>query len=499
MIDKLFSHKNPNILFWMISTCLLILPFFFTTFVPSTDLPQHLCQIQELNGVLDGSNTHLTINWFAPNNLIYILLFIVCIFFKPFIAGKVAVIIIMILWSSAIFYLAKTRNRPIENAVIASLICYNFSLYWGLLNFLIGFPVYILFITESNKPLNKKRWVIILSLSFLLFLAHALWFLIGGISLGIITLIHWETWKTSFTKISSLIPVGMIAAFWYPTLAATRKGHGADVSAHWINSFFSRLTPGYLSDTLLGGLKGPSEIIVSSVVLTWVGLSIYTHRKNLSPETDKSLLACSLLLIGIMLLAPETYMNTLFFSKRWFPIGIIILIMALPAPVFNNKFPVTWVAIAILIFLSVNTARYWCLFENKELTGLKNAIGMLPEEKKIIGLDFVKSSQFIKNRPFLQLFAYSQAVKNGYLNFSFTEHASGIVRYKIVPEKKWTPGLEWFPERVSHKDFKYFDYALVNGKTDFHSKISAFKYLIPVTSTGRFRLYEIDKDKISRK
>ena len=407
--------------------------------------------------------------------------------------------VLILLWNSSIFFLADARKRPVENAVTASVICFNFTFYWGLLNFLTGFPVYVFFILQALKPINKKNWVLFVLISFLLFMSHALWFLAGVISSGILILIHREKLKTAFLKLSSLVPVMIIAAFWYPTLAETRKSHGADISAHWISSFFTRLSPQYITDVLLGGIKNHSEMIVACLVFTWIFMSVYTNRKKLFSETDKPLFTCALFLIGIMLFAPETYMNTLFFSKRWFPVGMILLILSLPAPFIKSKRPVLVTAICLLLFLTINTSRSWYLFQKYELTGLENALITLPSDKKVIGLDFVKSSEYIKNRPFLQMFAYSQALKGAQLNFSFTEHASGIVKYKKTPEKEWTPGLEWIPERVSHKDFKFFDYAVINGKKDMHTKILAFKYLEQMTTDGRWRLYKIDRDKIPKK
>ena len=140
---------------------------------------------------------------------------------------------------------------------------------------------------------------------------------------------------------------------------------------------------------------------------------------------------------------------------------------------------------------SAETARRWYLFEERELSGLQASLKMLPEKQRVLGLDFVKRSEFLKGRPFLQVFAYAQVFKGGDLNFSFAEHASGIVRYKNPRKSSWTQSLEWSAERVNYRDFQFFDYALINGNAITHSWALSFELLEPVTENGRWRLYRI--------
>ena len=71
------------------------------------------------------------------------------------------------------------------------------------------------------------------------------------------------------------------------------------------------------------------------------------------------------------------------------------------------------------------------------MSGLKEALSAVPSTPRVLGLDFVKESAFIKGRPFLQTVAYTQALKGGEINFSFAEHASGIVAYR---ERRRGPG-----------------------------------------------------------
>jgi hypothetical protein len=108
-----------------------------------------------------------------------------------------------------------------------------------------------------------------------------------------------------------------------------------------------------------------------------------------------------------------------------------------------------------------------------------------------LGLDLIKESEYIKGRPFLQLVAYAQVLKGCEPNFSFAEHYSGLVAYRTRRDVRWTPGLEWFGEKVRRSDFAFFDFVLVNGEEKDHKTLSKFAELAPVTGTGNWRVYRV--------
>ncbi|MEJ2629514.1 MAG: hypothetical protein P8078_13300, partial [bacterium] len=152
---SLKNNIKPKILV-IASLFLILLPFFFVTYTPSTDLPQHLSQIYLLTETIKGNTELYSINWYAPNNLIYILIAVSSLIFPPVLAGKIVLMIIVLLWGGSIFFLARKRNRPLANVFLALIFIYNLSLYWGFLNFLIGWPIFVFWIIHTSNPLNKK-------------------------------------------------------------------------------------------------------------------------------------------------------------------------------------------------------------------------------------------------------------------------------------------------------------------------------------------------------
>ncbi|NOY54004.1 MAG: hypothetical protein GXP58_10380 [Deltaproteobacteria bacterium] len=475
-----------------ISIVLTLFPFIFVEFPPATDLPQHLCQIYLLNKTLSGQTHLYSINWYSPDNLVYLLIYAARNLFAPIFAGKLSLIVLVLSWGMAIHLLAWKRKRPLGNALLALLLVFNLSLYWGFLNFLIGWPFFVLWFMAALHPFSRRRGVLLIFLSFLLYFCHALWFLIGAAWLLLYNLIHWKGWKSLIYRLSPLFPTGLLAAFWYQSFSKVRESAGFDVAAHWVTSPLDRLAPGYLVNSMFGGIQGNTEAIAAVVILAWLLLSFFTNRNRFTEKIDKELLTAALLFLCIYFFAPEKYMNTIFFAQRWFPIVSIFLLLSFPAPALEHKIQQLSLG-AVLAFFLFQTAWAWHLFQTKEISGLRRSLMLLPAKQRVLGLDFVKTSRYIKGRPFLQTFAYAQAVKGGSLNFSFAEHASGIVQFRKQRPPHWTPGLEWNAQWVKIRDILAFNYLLINGTQETQNIFDALPILKPVTKRGRWRLYRVTR------
>jgi hypothetical protein len=151
-------------------------------------------------------------------------------------------------------------------------------------------------------------------------------------------------------------------------------------------------------------------------------------------------------------------------------------------------------AVCIFILFSSHTTYAWWQIQQTELSGLSDALDQLPEDSSVLGLDFVKFSDYVPGRPFLQLSAYASAWRGASTNFSFAEHGSGVVRYRERPMNDWSGNLEWEAHGVLRRDFDAFEYALVNLYEDQHSEFAISAPVEPMTREGRWRLYRINRD-----
>ncbi len=470
-----------------------ILPFFVVTYIPATDLPQHLAQVKLYFQLLaQGQSELYEISFFNANVLVYWILAFLELLFPTLLAGKILMMLLVTSWVLSTFFLAHRTQRSPVVTLFASTLIYNTSFYWGFINFLIGYPFFIIWYLEITQQNEGQRYypIVLFLLSITLFFAHALWFAFGLVVYSLIALYRKTPVRTSIKQSIGIVPVVIFALVWFPQLAASRTELAFDTNPYWIFSPLERLNPIWILNSLYGGIHSPMEWILFISIITWIVLSIVTNRQNLKLLINKELFLTSIILLGGVFFLPEKYINTIYFASRWLPVAVIFLLLSLPSPKVSMLVQFLSTILLVTMF-SVLTMMTWRTHEQYENSGLTEALEALTENKKVVGLDFVKESQLIKGRPFMQTFAYAQALKNAELNFSFTMHQSGIVKIKSNSLKHyWTPGLEWFAERIRFEDFNYFNYALINAHDDLHQVFSLLPTLQPVTKHGRWRLYQ---------
>jgi hypothetical protein len=491
MLQNSSTPQASWLTFAAIATVCVAAPFMFVQFPPSTDLPQHMAQIYLLEQVLSGHGEGLAVNWFSPLTLVYSLLGAAWYLTSPVLAGKVTLLVLALAWVWAAFYLAWMRQRSPVPALFASILVFNHALYWGLLNFVTGWPIFALWFIQSLKPHSNRSLLILFVLSVFLFWSHAFWFLAGSLWLGAYTLWRWPGMRVSMLRFAILLPVGIAGLIWFPELAAQRAASGVDVGAHWYTLPFERFAPAYFINSVLGGLSGGIEGIVVLALTGWIALSAGTNWANLKDRVDQPLLLCAGLFAFVMLLAPDKYVNTLFVGTRWFPMATLMLLLALPLPTRLHRFAIT-AALVLAMVYSAATSRAWYQFEHKEMSGMTAALAQVQPGTRVLGLDYAKFSDGIKGRPFLQMAAYAQAWRGAELNFSFAQHFSGVVSY-IDPSKHTTAKgfTEWSAERVPISYIQTFAYALINADDEAHRSFKSLSFFEPLTSEGRWRLYRV--------
>jgi hypothetical protein len=469
---------------------LALIPILLAPFPPSTDLPQHIAQVRLLHEALASPGGPYVIQWLGPNNLIYLFLVFLWAVLPVGLVARAALALVVLLWVAAIHGLGAGEKRAAASVVVASLLIFNQSLYWGFLNFLVGFPVFVLwfFLTARGKRRDSwGYWAALAGTALLLYESHALWFAAGVVWLVLIGVLKKTPFRAILWRLTALVPCGLISLMWYPRLSALRATAGFDVAAHW-SPVFDRLAS--FLDAAFGGVRGPLGTLAFVFVLLWAGLSVWQNRDRLGRAVDRDLLAAALFFLTFVVAAPDKYMNTIFFSSRWFPPAMIFLLLALPAPAFRRLSARTAALAAAAVFF-LTTAASWRTFETRELSGFSASLERLPASPRVLGLDLVKESDDFKDRPFLQLFAYAQVFRGGELNFSFAEHYSGLVAYRTKRDILWTAGLEWHAEKVKRSDFAFFDFVLANGEEKDHRALSSFAELSPVILSGRWRLYRV--------
>lgn len=488
-MDGLASWRHGRLIVALACCMLVALPFLVVQFPPITDLPQNLAQIRLFVDAWQNPTSPYRIQWLTPNVASYPFLAIAWAFCSPENAGRVGMLALALACTVAVHGFAARRQRPLAAVVLASVFVFNHAFYWGFLNFTVGWMTFMLwFVLTARAPAPAWRWrdaVQLCAVAALLFVSHALWLAVGMLWLVIHALLHRVPLRRFASRLASVAPVLLIAIVWYPQL----EQRGFVSPTVWADGLLTRLTPAWAVDAALGGIRGPSEDAILLLVLGWIAAAAATVWQK-GWQGDVDCLAAALMFAALGMILPDQHMNTILFATRWIPPAVVLLLLALPEPAVLKRWQGA-VAFAGVATFCLATALAWHRFEHDELSGLHEALAGVPQDARIVGLDFAKESLIIKGRPFLQTFAYAQVLHGGTLNMSFAGFPASLVVYRTRPERPWTGELEWFAERAQATDLAYFDYALLNGGDQMHGAMSSVPHLIPRTREGRWRLYQV--------
>ena len=285
--------------------------------------------------------------------------------------------------------------------------------------------------------------------AILLYMSHVLWFAAGVTWLVVSSMVFRVPLRNMLYRFLYVTPIVLAILIWYPMLS----GSAMATPPLWGTTPLERLSIAWLTDAALGGLHGRVEQLVLAAVGAWILLALWTNRANLGETIDRELLLAAGVFFVFALLFPDKFMNTIRFGQRWVPAAVIMLVLGLPQPSVRPVLRQVAALALLLVFCAV-TSSTWLLFERKDLSGLEAALAALPRSPRVLGLDTVRRSELIKGYPFLQMFAYSQVLNGGRLNFSFAQFRPCLVVFKKRFRSPWTPGLEWFPGRVKKSDLK---------------------------------------------
>ncbi len=479
------SRRLPLVL----SLVLISIPFFAVTTPPITDLPQVVSQIPLFRQAIADPSGPYEVRWLSPNSASYLIVGLAWLVAPPVAAGRLSMLAIGVLWILAIHALAAARGRPADAAVLASLCFFSHPMYWGFYSFVFGWPVFLLYFAEVSRQRREtaplSAFGRVLGLSLLLYFSHLLWFVLAGAWLAISALLFPIPWRRRRAQIAGMIPVALFATFWLTHAPPVTTGQHPE----WFGPF-SRLEVNWLVTSTLGGIWGSAEGLLMSVFLLWLMAGAWAGRRR-NEAWDRELLALGAVLFSVALLGPDKWRMTIELNTRWLPCAMVCLLLAAPAPFLMSGFQKLAVAGVAAIFV-LRSAQAWRDFERIELTGLDAVVRAVPQASRVIGLDYVRFSEFICRRPFLQMFSYAGLLKGCSLHFSFAELPQPLVGYRRGrPEPPWPARIEWWAERARPSDFLHFDYAIVNGDDQVHRTLSQAPFLRPVTLEGRFRLYAI--------
>jgi len=490
--DKMMKERSSQRILLAFVCCVLVcIPFLLVTFPPITDLPQHVAQVSLFQDAISNPESPYRVQWLTPYSLVYVVLGISYGISGAAHAGSLGMVLLAFMWIGIVHWLAAKHGRPLSGAVLATVLFFSHIVYWGFYQFVLGWIVFLAWVllTQTKREKMYQEFCLFLIGAALLYMAHVLWLFVALAWLVVGDILFRRQWKNILVRFGATIPVCCLVIIWYPSLAA----YGFGSKTHWLRPPLKRFSFSWLVDSALGGLKGSSEYVVVGVILTWIVLTLVQYRRDIRRHLNVELLLLGLGFFVLGLTLPDKHTNTIQFAQRWIPPAVCLVILSLP-PLRIKRSIVQVGATVVVVGFILTTSLSWRMFESTGYSGMQEALNELPLNPRVIGLSYIQRSPFTRGKPFIQGFAYSQVYRGGELNFSFADFGPSLVVYRKRRDIPWTSGLEWFPERVRVRDFRYFDYALIHGSDELHTQLKGIGLLKAVTKKGMWRLYKTSND-----
>ncbi|MEO1368923.1 MAG: hypothetical protein AAFX50_17235, partial [Acidobacteriota bacterium] len=470
-----------------LAAVLLAAPVLWVDIVPSTDVPQLTAQLRLLADPGAVGAAELAVQWWHPNKLGYLPLAAGWWTVGPGRAGAVGLALVVLLWVVTFFEVARRRSLEPGHAALGAALVFNVAFHWGFVNFLIGLPLFLLWVDRLDAPPGPDRdgaggrpaldGAIWLGLGASLYAAHVLW-LAAAVGVLVLHSIRRRAFADLAHRSLWLAPVAAAVVAWYVFFRET----GVDQRLFWGQPPWWRLHPGWLVESLFGGLRGPAEPVLAAALGAWVGLGFlqgFLHRRRRAatepdPARRRGLLEAAALLLALAFLLPAVYHHTILFAARWLAPAVALLVLAAPAPRLSPPLvrAVPWVLTASL---SASLLAGWLGFQD-ELEGFDESlqvVGRLQADlesagggptPRLLGLDFVRESERLDGYPYHHLPALSQVRHGVALNRSFADDPASLVVFDPLPhEYPWTDRLDWKPESLRRSDLDHFDLLLAHA------------------------------------
>ncbi|MGZ8216249.1 hypothetical protein [Methylomagnum sp.] len=485
LVDDFLSRQGQLNMTWKVnmprfSTYLIIalgiMPLWVGHYLPMVDLPQHAAQIATFFA-LDKPDFPFKelflINWFNPYLVGYLMTLALALVFPVILAVKLVLTASLIAYFIAFKWLREKFKADAGTDWLVIPTWYGFAFNWGFYHFLIGLPLFLIFlglVMQSLEQWNRRNaWLVAVSIN-ILFFTHALLAGVGClIALELVLLKRYriEDRVRSAIPIVSVLP---IALFW---LILTKHREIQPNTKEIIMSF-GQWPPFGLLNPLSQNLGEQWWVRLAGLLL--FALPIMQRART---KTDLASWAPFLSVILIVLLVPTQIFATAFVSDRFsaliFPFYLLGFAPASPAteipPIRQRLESLLPQAIAMTLIMVVASRIMSFNLENDGFTYISR---LMAPEKRALTLTIEPYSSFSTAPVYINFPAWYQVEKLGIVDYSMANSFPVMVRYHRPEVDPFVSEfLTWRPSTFDwniHQGWKY-DYFVVRATTDFQQRL----------------------------
>ncbi|MEM1009286.1 MAG: hypothetical protein AAGJ35_09800, partial [Myxococcota bacterium] len=399
------------------------------------------------------------------------------------------------------------------------------SMYWGFLNFLLGWPLFLLWFlwlerSESQRPWWFE-WSTSLGLLVLLYTAHILWFGVAGLwwlCASVVRMLRREyrDWRRLLREGLCFMLLSFPILLWWPFLQQRRMLINTKFSMFWMN-----LTWKKVEISVFGALRGVYEqwvlLGIFGILIVGVIMGLLqkwnTPKRSITTWIDVPSLRLGAMLLLVVLCVPDGYRNIKAFAGRWLPFVLLAWVWACAAwrvPCVESAvqsrgrgspidavlrwsrwiFGVLWMLMATGFWWQTRIS--WQRFEQQELQGLSLVLRRLPPQPRVLGLDFLPVSQhLLVGRVFLHMSAYAQVLHGGRLAYSFAELPSSLVVFRDPQKYSRFERILWNPFALRRSHLNAFTHVIIHARAPQQQALRMAYQLEPRSPPALWRLYRV--------
>ena len=477
---KLERPKASTLFYWAVAI-FATAPAWIVRHPPLQDLPFHIATIRVIH---DFGVPELHFADFYNLNIFhtaYVGYYLVASFFAYFLGAYKANILMMCLYLGgtplAMRELLIALKKDERLCLFAVPLGVNVMFTYGLLPFVIGFPVMFLgmayCVRDIEKP-TRNTGIILALLGVACFFAHVLPFFLFGVVYALC--FPWLQPSKWLRAAIPAIPSVILAAWWFLGSAAgkaaeNKHGEGGGLFASPpLDASFSQIlqwTTNVFSDQ--SDEKWLLVLVIVAVVA--IGLS-QGERDDSSPLARRYFVVVLVCIAGFVSLSD--HLGDVWLLAQRFPVpGLLCAIPLLRMPRVPTRRAIATLGLLYACYGSVvNTCKHFIKFELEDVGDFDEAIASMAPGKKVCGLIYDKGSSVVPNAVFLHFVSYYQAEKGGLVMFSYAGFPHWPFTYKEgqypPPGKMARLRWEWTPEQTPLNEiYPYYDYVLVRG-SGFH-------------------------------
>lgn len=469
LTPALAENDNPR-LFAAVSiffTVLLLAILFVPDYLPMIDLPQHAAQIAMWKQFDEGTLPNMgnyTINLFTPYLGGYAIARLLSCIMPVMFAIKTTVFLALMLPLTALYL--EVRKHPFLRWSVFLFIpfLFNWSFYWGFLNFLFAIGPTLFFLFLSVRLINRQArmtYYAICGCTLLLFFCHILSALIYVGLTGAYVLIKTKSPRQVVFALLSFLPFIALSLGWF--LCRTPPAQNGPVAAgrsptFWLLGFQRVL------DLPITMLSGPyygehiAVLVLIATVLLLLGALFYGGIR-------KERLLLLLIVALAYALLPQYVFGCAYVYQRYAFLLVPLAIYAVGDTLARNRTFCRILQVLCIVVPTVYLSMISGVFTafNEEVSQFTALKKHMEKNKRVLSMMFDNRAGSVAGPVMLHFPLWYQATHGGYVDFNF----NSPVKYTPDSSFQRVPsGFVWHPETFPSRTFETYDYYIL--KLPFH-------------------------------